>query len=93
MAGYTCPSCHEQHDVFGVGGANILAQEFKIPVLLSLPLDPYLGASTGEPLLLSMPEHRYAQEYRAASRNIAARLAQLPRSYTHKFPSIRTVTS
>jgi ATP-binding protein involved in chromosome partitioning len=43
MAGFECPDCGEIHDIFGSDGAAELADEFGIPVLGSVPLDPTVG--------------------------------------------------
>jgi ATP-binding protein involved in chromosome partitioning len=43
MAGFECPDCGEVHDIFGTGGAAELADEFGIPVLGRIPLDPAVG--------------------------------------------------
>jgi ATP-binding protein involved in chromosome partitioning len=44
MAGFECPDCGEVHDIFGSDGASELADEFGIPVLGRVPLDPAVGA-------------------------------------------------
>lgn len=38
MAGFRCPSCGEVHNVFNEGGAKLLADEFGVELLGSLPL-------------------------------------------------------
>jgi ATP-binding protein involved in chromosome partitioning len=43
MRGFRCPDCDHVEDVFGAGGADALADEFDIPVLGRLPLDPAVG--------------------------------------------------
>ena len=39
MAGWVCPHCGEEADVFGRGGGERLAQEMKVPFLGRVPLD------------------------------------------------------
>ena len=39
MAGLVCPNCGERMDIFGSGGAELLAEEAQIDFLVSLPLD------------------------------------------------------
>lgn len=39
MSYYVCPHCREHDDVFGTGGAQDAAEEWKLPFLGALPLD------------------------------------------------------
>lgn len=43
MASFECPDCGEIHDVFGTGGADNLAEQFNVPILGQIPLDPAVG--------------------------------------------------
>jgi ATP-binding protein involved in chromosome partitioning len=43
MAGFECPDCDEVHDIFGTGGGDFLAEEYGVPVLGRIPLDPAVG--------------------------------------------------
>ncbi|MEF8783553.1 MAG: Mrp/NBP35 family ATP-binding protein [Haloarculaceae archaeon] len=43
MAGFECPDCGGTHDIFGSGGASELVEEFGIPILGRVPLDPAVG--------------------------------------------------
>ena len=47
MAGFECPDCGTGHDVFDAGGADRLSEEFEVPVLGRLPLDPAVGTLDG----------------------------------------------
>jgi len=51
MTAFECPDCGETHELFGAGGADDLAEEFGVPVLGRVPLDPAVGSprSDGEP--------------------------------------------
>lgn len=40
MAGYVCPSCAECTNVFSKGGGEVMATEFGVTFLGSLPIDP-----------------------------------------------------
>lgn len=46
MSGFVCPDCDSTTDVFGTGGGQALADEFELPLLASLPLDPAAGTAT-----------------------------------------------
>lgn len=40
MSGYVCPACGNHAAIFKVGGGEKLAQEFKVPFLGQMPIDP-----------------------------------------------------
>jgi Mrp family chromosome partitioning ATPase len=40
MAGFVCPNCSECTNVFSKGGGQAMAQEFEVPFLGSVPIDP-----------------------------------------------------
>ncbi|KAF2841317.1 cytosolic Fe-S cluster assembling factor cfd1 [Patellaria atrata CBS 101060] len=40
MAGFVCPNCSECTNVFSKGGGEIMAREFGVPFLGSVPIDP-----------------------------------------------------
>ncbi|MFD1562491.1 Mrp/NBP35 family ATP-binding protein [Haloarchaeobius amylolyticus] len=48
MAGFECPDCESMHDIFGTGGADDLADQFDVPVLGRVPLEPAVGTPDGD---------------------------------------------
>ncbi len=46
MSGLICPHCHQQIDLFKQGGGQALAQEWGVPFLGRIPLDPDLVSET-----------------------------------------------
>jgi Mrp family chromosome partitioning ATPase len=40
MAGFVCPNCSECTNVFSKGGGEIMARDFEVPFLGSVPIDP-----------------------------------------------------
>jgi len=54
MSAFVCSNCGENHEVFRAGGGKKLAEEFDLPVLSRIPLDPAIGEAgeTGEPIVL-----------------------------------------
>jgi Mrp family chromosome partitioning ATPase len=40
MAGFVCPHCSECTNIFSKGGGEVMAQEFDVPFLGSVPIDP-----------------------------------------------------
>ncbi|KAK8096638.1 Cytosolic Fe-S cluster assembly factor CFD1 [Apiospora kogelbergensis] len=40
MAGFVCPNCAECTNIFSKGGGEVMAQEFSVPFLGAVPIDP-----------------------------------------------------
>jgi len=57
MSGLICPHCGEEVDLFGKGGGARIAEEYQIPFLGSIPLDPEvrIAGDDGRPYIL---QHR-----------------------------------
>ncbi len=55
MSVFRCPHCGQETRIFGEDGARRLSEEFGIPVLASLPLDPAVVrlSDEGRPVLLT----------------------------------------
>ena len=73
MSGLICPHCHQEIDLFKVGGGEKAALEMKVPFLGRIPLDPGMVLSTddGIPFVTKKPDsevakafHRISQEWR-----------------------------
>lgn len=60
MSGFVCPNCKGESFIFAptTGGGKALAEEFKIPFLGSVPLDPRIGKSCdhGESFVEEYPD-------------------------------------
>jgi len=52
MSGFVCPNCNTVHNIFKAGGGEKLAEEYALPLLGKLPLDPQIVDSEddGAPL-------------------------------------------
>ncbi|WP_129116382.1 Mrp/NBP35 family ATP-binding protein [Halegenticoccus tardaugens] len=72
MAGFRCPDCGSVHDVFGTGGGRALADEYDLPHLGGIPLDPDVrsGGDGGEPIVLT-DENETADAFRVLTENVA----------------------
>ena len=77
MSWFSCPSCHERHDIFGHGTAEERALAMGLPFLGSIPLHPEvrLGGDTGAPVVASRPDSIYAQELRRIAGALAQRVS------------------
>jgi len=90
MSTHICSECgHEEH-IFGKGGGEKMAAEYKIDMLGSLPLDMSIrkAVDEGVPTVIADPESKIAEAYREIARRVSAKMALQARDYTSKFPNI-----
>ncbi|KND59809.1 Scaffold protein for [4Fe-4S] cluster assembly ApbC, MRP-like protein [Candidatus Burkholderia verschuerenii] len=90
MSTHVCSNCgHEEH-IFGAGGGERMAKEYGVEILGQLPLDIAIRERTdaGQPTVVSQPDSRIAETYRAIARRVAISIADRQRDMTSKFPSI-----
>ncbi len=78
MSFHECSECGHRQALFGSGGGSRVADEFGVPLLAQLPLDPKIGEDTdrGVPPVAADPDGGVAAIYRDAARQIAARVWQ-----------------
>jgi ATP-binding protein involved in chromosome partitioning len=78
MAGFECPHCGHATAIFGEGGGEKLAQEFDVPVLGSIPIDPEtrIGGDTGEPIVVARPSSPQADAFRRVAAGVRSRLTE-----------------
>ncbi|MEM1981867.1 MAG: Mrp/NBP35 family ATP-binding protein [Candidatus Hadarchaeales archaeon] len=76
MSGFTCPKCGETLRIFGEGGGRRMAEEFGIPFLGEIPLDPKLSEDSdrGEPFILKRPEAPAAKAFLELTRKLEQEL-------------------
>jgi ATP-binding protein involved in chromosome partitioning len=77
MSWFSCPSCHERHDIFGNGTGQERALAMGLPFLGAIPLHPEVrsGGDTGAPVTASRPDSAYAQELRRVAGALAQRVS------------------
>jgi ATP-binding protein involved in chromosome partitioning len=58
MSSFICPSCHEEHRIFGEGGGKLLAEALGTELLGEIPIQLSLreGADRGQPVVVSEPD-------------------------------------
>lgn len=56
MAGFVCPNCSECTNIFSKGGGQAMAQEFGVPFLGSVPIDPMFVRLVEEGIRPTYPE-------------------------------------
>lgn len=76
MNGLICSHCGKKIDVFSRGGCQWLAEEFGIPILGGVPMDPELARTgdTGKPIVQFCPQHPTAQALAACFETILQKL-------------------
>jgi ATP-binding protein involved in chromosome partitioning len=79
MSGFVCPHCGERTDIFGAAGGQRLSQEYGVPLLAQLPLDPEtrVGGDEGLPIMLRRPESAQAVAFRSLAAAVVRRLEEL----------------
>ncbi len=90
MSTHICSQCgHEEH-IFGAGGGEVMAKDYDIDLLGSLPLDMQIReqADSGEPTVSAAPDSKVANEYKAIARQAAIKIANAGLDHSSKFPNI-----
>ena len=70
MSGFVCPHCNKRTDIFKGDGGNQMAEQFGIPFLGSIPIDPEMGrcCDAGEPFITSNSDSPTVQAIQHAFR-------------------------
>ncbi len=58
MSGFVCPDCGKETHIFRTGGGEKVAQEYSVPFLGSIPLDPRVceASDLGHPFIMENPD-------------------------------------
>lgn len=74
MSGFICPKCKKESQIFPptTGGAEVMCQNLKIPLLGKVPLDPHIGKSCdkGQSFLIDAPDSPATLAYRSIIQRI-----------------------
>nr|WP_294838862.1 iron-sulfur cluster carrier protein ApbC [uncultured Methylotenera sp.] len=90
MSTHICSNCgHEEH-IFGAGGGELMAKDYNVDLLGSLPLDIdiRLQADSGKPTVVANPDSKAANIYKEIARKAAIKIANASLDYSGKFPNI-----
>lgn len=84
MSGFVCPTCGDKFEIFQSGGGKKLAEEFNIPFLGGIPIDPKIsGASDkGVPFVLKNIESPAAKSLQVIAEAVKVRVEQSKRKKT-----------
>jgi len=84
MSHLVCPHCHHEIDIFSKGGVARTAQQFGVPFLGSIELDPDIrkGGDTGKPAVLEGEGSPHAKSLYDFAKNVVARVAEVKGAQT-----------
>ncbi|HEX6926171.1 MAG TPA: Mrp/NBP35 family ATP-binding protein [Longimicrobiaceae bacterium] len=76
MAGFVCPCCGTEYDLFGRGGGEELARVAEVPFLGRIPLEMAVreGGDTGHPTVLASPDSAAGRALREIADRVASAL-------------------
>ncbi|MBM4442893.1 MAG: Mrp/NBP35 family ATP-binding protein [Candidatus Rokubacteria bacterium] len=79
MSGFVCPHCHERTDVFGNAGGGRIAEEYGVPLLARIPLEPEtrVAGDEGAPITIRRPDSPQAQLFKTLAGDVTRRLEEL----------------
>src|SRR5438093_11435614 len=77
MSYLQCPHCSEQIYIFGQGGGKKISEDFKIPYIGEIPLNPKIreGSDTGKPSVVTEPDSVQSHAFTKAAKLIAGRIS------------------
>ena len=77
MAYFVAPDTGTRYDIFGSGGAARLADRLDVPLLAQIPIGMSIriGGDSGAPAVTSALPDAYAETFREAARQLAARVS------------------
>src|SRR3989454_6774503 len=76
MSVFACPHCGERTAIFGEAGGQRIADEYGVPLLARIPLDPETraGGDSGMPITLRRPASPQAAAFRDLAAAVSRRL-------------------
>jgi ATP-binding protein involved in chromosome partitioning len=82
MSYFVCPHCNHEIDVFSTGGGERTAQQFHVPFLGRIELDPTIreGGDSGRPVVLGGEQANNAKSLFAFARKVRERTEELKSS-------------
>jgi ATP-binding protein involved in chromosome partitioning len=90
MSTHICSKCgHEEH-IFGAGGGAVMATDYNVDLLGSLPLDIKIREQSdgGKPTVVNEPDSKIASIYKEIARKAAIKIANASLDHSSKFPNI-----
>lgn len=90
MALHVCSNCGHAEHVFGAGGGERIAREYRTDLLGALPLDLRIReqVDSGKPSVIAEPEGDIAQRYRQIARRVGLSIARAAEQDPKRIPNI-----
>jgi ATP-binding protein involved in chromosome partitioning len=81
MSHFECPHCHQRTAIFGDTGGQRLAEEYGVPLLARIPLEPEtrVAGDQGTPIAIRRPDSPQAAAFRGLAQAVARRLDEAAR--------------
>lgn len=79
MSYFVCPHCSHEVDIFSKGGGAKTAEQFNVPFLGAIALDPSIrqGGDSGHPVVLEGEQSEHAKSLFAFARTVAERVKEI----------------
>ena len=79
MGSFHCPHCKHEIDIFSKGGGQKTAEQFGVPFLGTIELDPEIrkGGDTGNPVTLAGEDSEHAKSLYAFTRKVVERVKEI----------------
>lgn len=90
MSIHVCQQCGHTDTIFGEGGAERLAVEYKLPILAQVPLMNLIRSQSdkGHPIVSAQPHSEPAMRFKQIAQNIVINLSLRPKDYTLTTPVV-----
>jgi ATP-binding protein involved in chromosome partitioning len=77
MSFFQPPNSQERYEIFGHGGGKKLAEEYDVPFLGEIPLDPAIreGGDSGKPITASDINHPVSKSFLEIAKQVAAQIS------------------
>ncbi len=91
MSHFVCPHCKHEIDIFSAGGVERTAQQFDVPYLGHVPLDPDVrkGGDSGKPVASLGEESEHAGSFYQFARKVMAGLEEVKAKSPESFIRIQ----
>jgi ATP-binding protein involved in chromosome partitioning len=79
MSHFVCPHCHQEIDIFSKGGVARTAEQFGVPFLGSIELDPDIrkGGDSGRPAVVEGESSPHAKSFFDFARRVVTRVQEV----------------
>src|SRR5256712_12163582 len=79
MSHFECPHCHQRTAIFGDAGGARIAEEYGVPLLGRIPLEPEtrVAGDEGTPITIRRPQSPQARTFRELAAAVRRRLDEL----------------